>query len=311
MHTTSDISKLDEVYLSSASSGIPEFAQFLAGQGVKTNIFLCAHEREALERRGWNGEKIRIIDLGEPNAGQLAGYARDCGFLGNGTFFASYEALHEADYYSGNAYSNLVGMFSLVLGLPVQYVAFKGGEFVSDGVIGIVSRNQSDFAELERKLGIEIIGINLGKHIDYFFNFVGEDTVLYNASLARMVTNKADGAVIAEHTEPVADMLAAMGYAIIGINRDLTKAQRYYSSDYLLSHLLLLGNTLNLDKNRVVIIEDFRPDILTEIGFESLADKIEKHGIRVLQFPVKRHYEMFSSRGGPRCMTFPVRKRGE
>jgi len=308
VYTASDIAKLEEVFLAHSHEGVPEFADFLTNQGVAVNLILYPSEKDALHRTGWSNPRVKIIHGGEHNGGQLTTYPRDCGFINGETFFISHVVLNETDYYLGDAYANLPRVINNQLGLQTFVVKFKGGELVSDGNLAIVSRSQDELDGLERKLGIEVIGIDIAKHTDYFFNFVGKNTVLYNSSLANILINSIDKKPYIKSTEKIADELAKNSYQIIEIRRDISKGTRFYPYEYLFTHLTLLGNTFNIDETRVVMIQDFSPLDLFEMNSDDLKGKLSNAGITLLEFPVKGYYQMFSSKGGPRCMTFPVRK---
>lgn len=309
MYTLSDIAGLEQVFLAHAHPGVPEFAGFLASRGVKVNLILYRSEADSLQRAGWSNPNVGIIDGGTPNGGQLTAYPRDCGFVDGGTFFVSRSALHEADLYSGNTYANLPEVIAGHLGLPTFVVDFKGGaELVSDGNLALVSRAQEELGDLERKLGIEVIGIDMPKDMDYFLNFTGKGIVLYNSSLARILTNAGDGRPYIWSTQRIADQLSKRGYRVIEIERDLPRGTRFYPYEQLFTHLVLLGNTFSIDERTVVIIQDFSHADLAEMGFDDIRGKLSNEGLAVVEFPVRRYYEMLSSKGGLRCMTFPIRK---
>jgi len=233
-------------------------------------------------------------------------YPRDCGFFHNGTFFISDVSLRESDYYVGNSYANVPEIINQSLGIFTYKIRFKGGEFVSDGKIGIVSRPQEDLVDLERMLDMEVFGLDIAKHTDYFFNFIGENAVLYNQALARQLTNSIDGDPIVVHTDSMAEILDKKGYRLVEIERNIANVERYHSREFLLTHLLLLGNVVNIN-GKIVMIEDLDPFVLIDLGFESVPQKLRKQGFEVLEVPTKESYEMYRSKGGPRCMTFPLR----
>jgi hypothetical protein len=253
----------------------------LKSEGVSVT-YLHFSPSEEIEK-----ENEKVISL-YCNPGYLSFSLGDIGIFTKNFFLSAEQSQYRKDWYGD--ISEKFGEKISSLGIKVEYSEFERGAFISNGEISFITvkNDLRKYPEFLQECGELYEFPELDCHIDSFMNFLNKELFVVNYSCIRNLAEKTDYmwcdfSVIDE----IVNILKKRGYNPI-------KIEEYWDNSS-----CIVGNFLNLGKNKVVLIDNKN----------YFSKKLEKENVDVINLYEEESFEHLRRlEAGLRCITLPIKR---